>query len=127
MLDLPFLPAEHIQSMFVRIESLVPPNGERCELINYFFQPWVEHPVFVAHCWTEYSKYHSPFQPKQVGEGVRGDRLHWRVQGSTSSPTGIGSKEVLWNLEYPVGLSQREICAHFNEGNLAQFRRSAEK
>ena len=26
-----------------------------------------------------------------------------------------------------VGLSQREICAHFNEGNLAQFGRSAEK
>ena len=24
------------------------------------------------------------------------------------------------------GMSQREICAHFNEGNLAQFRRSAE-
>ena len=32
---------------------------------------------------------------------------------------------MLWNLECPVGLSQREICAHFNEGNLAQFRRSA--
>ena len=26
-----------------------------------------------------------------------------------------------------VGLSQREICARFNEGNLAQFSRSAEK
>ena len=25
-------------------------------------------------------------------EGVRGDCLHWRVQGSTSSPTGIGSR-----------------------------------
>ena len=24
------------------------------------------------------------------GGGVRGDRLHWRVQVSTSSPTGIG-------------------------------------
>ena len=24
---------------------------------------------------------------------------------------------MLWNLECPVGLSQREICAHFNEGN----------
>ena len=35
--------------------------------------------------------------------------------------------EVLWYLECPVGLSTREICAHFNEGNLAQFRRSAEK
>ena len=25
-----------------------------------------------------------------------------------------------------VGLSQREICAHFSEGNLAQFGQSAE-
>ena len=31
---------------------------------------------------------------------------------------GGGWFEVLWNLEYPVGLSQREICMHFNEGNL---------
>ena len=64
------------------------------------------------------------------GEGVRGDRLHWRVQGSMSSPTGIGSRQRvvwgLWNLECPVGLSQREICAHFNEGNLVQFGWSAE-
>ena len=29
---------------------------------------------------------------KNVGEGVSENRLHWRVQGSTSSPTGIGSK-----------------------------------
>ena len=40
-----------------------------------------------------------------------GDRLHWWVQGSTSNPTGIiaggGCFEVLWNLEYPVGLSQK--------------------
>ena len=34
---------------------------------------------------------------------------------------------MLSNLECPVGLSQREICVHFNEENLAQFRRSAEK
>ena len=27
---------------------------------------------------------------------------------------------MLWNLECPVGLSPGEICAHFNEGNLAQ-------
>ena len=30
---------------------------------------------------------------KGGGEGVRRDRLHWRVQGSTSSPTGIGSTQ----------------------------------
>ena len=28
--------------------------------------------------------------------------------------------EVLWNLECPIGLSRREICAHFNEENLTQ-------
>ena len=33
---------------------------------------------------------------------------------------------MLWNLECPVGLSQKEICAHFNEGNWAQFGRSRE-
>ena len=43
------------------------------------------------------------------------------------SVTGGGWFEVSWNLECPLGLSQKEICAHFNEGNLAQFRRSAEK
>ena len=31
-------------------------------------------------------------QGKKEGKGVRGDRLHWRVQGRTSSPTGIGSR-----------------------------------
>ena len=34
---------------------------------------------------------------------------------------------MLCNLQCPVGLNQREICAHFNEGNLAQFGRSAKK
>ena len=33
------------------------------------------------------------------------------------SVAGGGWFEVLWKLEYPVGLSQREICADFNEGN----------
>ena len=58
---------------------------------------------------------------KKVGtrKEVRADR--------PESLAGGGWFEVLWNLECPVGLSQREICAHFNEGNLAQFRRSAEK
>ena len=32
---------------------------------------------------------------------------------------------VLWNLKCPVGLTQKEICAHFSEGNLTQFGRSA--
>ena len=44
---------------------------------------------------------------KKRREGVRGDHLHWRLQGSTSSPIGSvaggGCFEVLWNLELPVG------------------------
>ena len=32
---------------------------------------------------------------EKKGKGVRGDRLHWWVQGSTSSPTGIGSRRRL--------------------------------
>ena len=51
---LPFLSAKLLQSMFVRIESLVPPNGKMCDLINYVCQPWIEHPVFDARCWTVY-------------------------------------------------------------------------
>ena len=49
----------------------------------------------------------------------------------TSSPTDVGSRQrvfrVLWNLECPVGLSQKGIRAHFNEGNLAQFGQSAKQ
>ena len=37
------------------------------------------------------------------GEGVRGNCLYWRLQGSTSSATG-GWFEVLWNLECLVTL-----------------------
>ena len=52
---LPFLPAQHIQSMFVRIKYLVPRNVKICEFINYVCQPWIEHLVFVSHCWTVYN------------------------------------------------------------------------
>ena len=52
-------------------------------------------------------------------KGVRAVRLE--------SVAGGGWFEVLWNLECPVGLSQSEICAHFNKGNLVQYGRSAEK
>ena len=55
MMTLPLLPAQHIQSMYVRTESLVLPNGNLCELINYVCQLWIEHPVFVPHCWTVYN------------------------------------------------------------------------
>ena len=43
------------------------------------------------------------------------------------SVAGGGCFEVLWNLECPVGLSQRELCADFTEGNLVQFGRSAKE
>ena len=45
----------------------------------------------------------------------------------SESVAGGGWYEMLWNLECLIELSQREICAHFNEGNLTQFGRSAEK
>ena len=31
---------------------------------------------------------------KKRGEGMRGDHLHWRVQGSTSSPTEVSSRKL---------------------------------
>ena len=34
---LPFLPAHCIQSVFIRIESLVQQNGGKCKLVNYIF------------------------------------------------------------------------------------------
>ena len=43
------------ESMFVRIESIVPPNGKMCEMIDYVCQPWIEHPAFVPHGWTVYN------------------------------------------------------------------------
>ena len=52
---------------------------------------------------------------KAEGSKGGGGRLHWRVQWSTSSPESVaggGWFEVLWNLECPVGLSQRK------EGNV---------
>ena len=35
--------------------------------------------------------------------------------------------EVIWNLECPVGLNQKEKCAQFNEGNWVQFGWSTER
>ena len=55
---------------------------------------------------------------KKRGEVVRGGG--GGGGGNTSSPTSVGSRQrvfqVLWNLERPVDLSQREICAYFNGG-----------
>ena len=62
------------------------------------------------------------------GEGVRGGGSkgggactgeYKGVQAvRPESVAGGGWFEVLWNLECPVGLSQREICVHFNEWRL---------
>ena len=63
-----------------------------------------------------------------MGGGSKGGQPALGVRAvRPESVAGGGCFEVLWNLECPVGLSQREICAHFNEGNLAQFGRSVEK
>ena len=52
--------------------------------------------------------------------GGGGGGQHWQVQGRTSSPTRVSSRRrvvmMLWNLECPVGLSQKRICAHFESG-----------
>ena len=34
---------------------------------------------------------------------------------------------MIWNLDCPVGLSQKDICVHFIEGNWAKFGPSAER
>ena len=69
---------------------------------------------------------------KNEGEGVREDRLYSGGYKAVlavrpESEPGGGWIEVLWKLECPVGLNQKEICAHFNEEHLAQFEQSAEK
>ena len=47
---------------------------------------------------------------KKGGGGGGGGRLHWRsTRVRPESVAGGGWFEVLWNLECPVGLSQREI------------------
>ena len=67
---------------------------------------------------------------KKKGEGVRGDCLHWWVQGSTSSPTGISSRVVWGVMEF--GMSRRikpkekYVCISMKE-IWRTFRRSAEK
>ena len=55
IITLPFLSANHIQSMFARIKSLVSSNGKMCKLINYVCQLWMEYPMFVPHLWTVYN------------------------------------------------------------------------
>ena len=61
-----------------------------------------------------------------LGQEKKGGGSKWGRPALESVAGGVWF-EVLWNLECPVGLSQREICVHFNEGNLVQFRWSAKK
>ena len=76
----------------------------------------------VEHACTGLCRFLCPGQEKK-GEGVRGAACtcgYNRVQAvRPGSVAGGGCFEVLWNLECPVGLSQREIYTHFNEGNLS--------
>ena len=59
---------------------------------------------------------------REKGEGTTCTSGYKGVQAvRPESVAGGGCFEVLWNLECPVGLSQKKKCAHFNEGHLAQF------
>ena len=73
---------------------------------------------------------------KEMEEGVKGGGgggtactggYKWVRAVWPESVAGGWWFEVLWNLECPVGLSQRKMCVHFNEGNLAQFGRGPPK
>ena len=48
------------------------------------------------------------------GEGVRADRLHWWVQGSTSSPTGISSRQRVIK-KWTIIKGERERNILFND------------
>ena len=87
---------------------------------------WAQVPVFTGSSVRD--------RKKKRWEGIRGgggNCLHWQVQGSTSSPTKVGSRwrvvMILWNLECPIGLSQKRICVHFSEGNLPKINSGATK
>ena len=45
----------YLHSTYNRCLSGEVPSFARWELINYVCQLWIEHPVFVPHCWTIYN------------------------------------------------------------------------
>ena len=94
-MTLPFLPAQHIQSMFVKIESLVPPNGKMCEFIIYVCQPWIEHYIITVQC-------HSI--PRKTGGG-----------GGGGGGMGVGGIQLFPNTWSPkhLILSSLEVLAFF--------------
>ena len=127
-MTLPFLPAQHIQSMFVKIESLVPPNGKMCEFIIYVCQPWIEHYIITVQC-------HSI--PRKTGGGGGGGGGGMGVGGiqlfpNTWSPKHLilSSLEVLaffenigggghgqWrNWVFILGCGQRGVCGRSSSG-----------
>ena len=61
----------------------------------------------------------------EIRRGGGGSTCTGRYKGVQAvrlgSVAGGGCVKVIWNLECPVGLSQKRICVHFNEGNWAQF------
>ena len=59
---------------------------------------------------------------------MKGDRLYWQVQESTSSPTGVGNRrKVLREFGMSSRIKPKRNTYHFNEGNRAQFGRSVER
>ena len=89
IMALPFLPAHHKESMFISIESIVPPNGKMCEfnMFLYFYQPWIEHPVFfpnVGQCST------SLFVSTIIGQGhFWHGSVYFVTPSSQCSTTGV--------------------------------------
>ena len=56
--------------------------------------------------------------PAFTGSSVQDMKKKRGGGGQPGSVAGGGWFRAIWNLEYPVGLSHREICVHCNEGNL---------
>ena len=90
---LPFLPAQHIQSMFVRIEIVMPPNGNMYEVIPtsanresniQCLLPTVGQSLSAIISWDHFSMV--PFSLLPVPDFVYGIRAIFSV-GSSGDPS----------------------------------------
>ena len=90
---LPFLPAQHLQSMFVRIEIVMPPNGNMCEVIPtsanrelniQCLLPTVGQSLPAIISWDRFSTV--PFSLLPISDFVYGIRAIFNV-GSSGNPS----------------------------------------